>query len=162
LCVVELFFHVFWFFVYHRDVYFVNWYVYVICCIFLYFMLLSVWAISLYVVVLMCVPVTRVCGLWTFRGIGSVIVDTNKYACRNITSPITNLTHVFIRSFSRMSWQYATTHEIEKVIKTLKMKNSYGHVEISSRIIKLSAPFIISPLTYICNAILSTGVSRTD
>jgi hypothetical protein len=90
--------------------------------------------------------------------VDSVIADTDKYACTSITNPITNLTHIFIRSFSRMSWQYATAHEIEKIIKTLKMKNSCRYDEISSRIIKLSSPFIISPLTYICNAILSTGV----
>jgi len=30
--------------------------------------------------------------------------------------------------------------------------------EVSNHIIKLTAPFIISPLTYICNAVLSTGV----
>jgi len=30
--------------------------------------------------------------------------------------------------------------------------------EVSNRIIKLTAPFIISPLTYICNAVFSTGV----
>jgi hypothetical protein len=57
-----------------------------------------------------------------------------------------------------MSWQYASTYEIEKIIKSLKTKNTAGYDEISNRIIKLSAPFIISPLTYICNAVLSTGV----
>jgi hypothetical protein len=57
-----------------------------------------------------------------------------------------------------MSWQYASTYEIEKIIKSLKTKNSSGYDEISNRIIKLSTPFIISPLTQICNAILNTGV----
>ena len=47
---------------------------------------------------------------------------------------------------------------MEKIIKTLRTKNSYGYDEISNWIIKLSAPFILSPLTYICNAILDTGV----
>ena len=57
-----------------------------------------------------------------------------------------------------MSWQYTSTHEIEKIIKTIKTKDSFGYDEISSRIIKQSAPFIIFPLTYICNAILHSGV----
>jgi hypothetical protein len=57
-----------------------------------------------------------------------------------------------------MKWQYASTQEITRIIKSLKMKNSSGYDEISSRIIKVSLPFIISPLTYICNAIFSTGV----
>jgi hypothetical protein len=57
-----------------------------------------------------------------------------------------------------MSWQYASTYEIEKIIKSLRTKNTCGFDEISNRIIKLSAPFIISPLTYICNVVLSTAV----
>jgi hypothetical protein len=52
-----------------------------------------------------------------------------------------------------MSWQY-----IEKIIKSLKTKNSSGYDEISNRIIKLSTPFIISPFTHICNVILNTLV----
>jgi hypothetical protein len=57
-----------------------------------------------------------------------------------------------------MSWQYASTHEIEKIIKFLKSKNSGGYNEISTQILKLSAPYNISPLTYICNAILNSGI----
>jgi hypothetical protein len=57
-----------------------------------------------------------------------------------------------------MSWQYATTQEIAKIIKSLQTKDSSGYDEISNRIIKLSAPFIISPLTRICSVILDTGV----
>ena len=54
-----------------------------------------------------------------------------------------------------MRWQYASTHEVEK---TLKSKNTGRYDEISTRILKLSAPYIISPLTYICNAILNSGI----
>ena len=56
-----------------------------------------------------------------------------------------------------MKWQYASTHEIRKIIKAFKSNNSCGYDEITSRIIKVSAPFI-SPLTYICNATLSSGI----
>jgi hypothetical protein len=45
-----------------------------------------------------------------------------------------------------------------KIIKSLKSKNASGYNEISNRIIKLNSPFIISPLTHICNAALSSGV----
>jgi hypothetical protein len=48
--------------------------------------------------------------------------------------------------------------KLKKIIKSLKTKNTCGYDEISNRIIKLTAPFIISPLTYICNAVLSTGI----
>jgi hypothetical protein len=79
-----------------------------------------------------------------------------------MTNPINYLANSFRRLFAKISWQYASTYEIEKIIKSIKTKNTCGYDEISSRIIKLTAPFIISPLTYICNAVLSTGVSQID
>ena len=51
-----------------------------------------------------------------------------------------------------MSWQYASTYEIEKIIKSLKSKNTGGYDKISTQILKLSVPYIISPLTYICTS----------
>jgi hypothetical protein len=57
-----------------------------------------------------------------------------------------------------MSWHYLSTDESEKIIKSLKSKNTGGYDEISIRILKLSAPYIVFPLTCICNAILNTGI----
>jgi hypothetical protein len=49
--------------------------------------------------------------------------------------------------------------ENDKIIKTPKSKNAYGCDEISSTLLKISSPFIISsPLNYISNKTLSTGV----
>jgi len=64
--------------------------------------------------------------------------------------PIT-LINNFSSTFPRNDWNYATTYEIDKIIRSLKTKNSYGYDEIPTRILKLSAPFIIFPLTYVCN-----------
>jgi len=74
------------------------------------------------------------------------------------TNPISYLINSFHRLFPKMSWQYASTHEIEKIIKSLKSKSTCGYDEISTRILKLSSPYIISPLTYICNAILNSDI----
>jgi len=49
-------------------------------------------------------------------------------------------------------------HKTGKIIPSLKCKDSYGYDKISSRILKISAPYILSPLTYIFNKILSTGI----
>ena len=57
----------------------------------------------------------------------------------------------------KMKWKYISTYEIEKIINSLNSKNSNGYDDISNRVIKISAPFIISPLTYICNAIFKNG-----
>jgi hypothetical protein len=55
-----------------------------------------------------------------------------------------------------MSWHNTFTHEIEKIIKSLKSKNTGGYDEISTRIPKLSTPYILSPLTFAMQ-ILNTG-----
>jgi len=49
-------------------------------------------------------------------------------------------------------------HEIGTIIHSLKCKDSYGYDEISSRILKISAPYVLSPLIYIFNKLLSTGI----
>jgi len=40
----------------------------------------------------------------------------------------------------------------------MKLKDSHGYDEISTRILKMSAPYILCPLIYISNKILSTGI----
>jgi hypothetical protein len=49
------------------------------------------------------------------------------------------------------------TTEIENIIKTLKPKNSYGYDEISTKLLKITAPFISSPVNYICNKVITKG-----
>ena len=60
--------------------------------------------------------------------------------------------------FDNITWKYVSTQEIKKIISSLKNSNSTGYDEITSRLLKLSAPYIISPLTYIYNSALNTGV----
>lgn len=61
-------------------------------------------------------------------------------------------------SYSQMVFKPFTTNEIISIIKLLKTKNSFGYDEISPRILKISANYISSPLTHICNRVISTGV----
>ena len=51
-----------------------------------------------------------------------------------------------------------TTSETENIIKTLKPKNSCRYDEISNKLLKISTPFISSPLNYICNKVTTKGV----
>ena len=48
--------------------------------------------------------------------------------------------------------------EIQNIIKTLKPNDSYGYNEISNKVLKVTAPFISSPLHYICNKVITEGV----
>jgi hypothetical protein len=57
-----------------------------------------------------------------------------------------------------IQWKHTSTYEIQNISKSLKSKSSYGFDEISVKILKMSSPFILSPLTYIFNKALSSGV----
>ena len=61
------------------------------------------------------------------------------------------------QSYTNIKFWYTSTDEIERIIKSLKIKNSQGYDEISTKILKWSAPFIISPLTYIFNKSIELG-----
>ena len=59
---------------------------------------------------------------------------------------------------SQIKLKNTTTYEISKIINSLKNKTSHGYDEISDKILKASAPFILSPLTHIFNKVLSSGI----
>jgi len=64
----------------------------------------------------------------------------------------------FNKSYTSMECKCTTTKEIERIIKFLKTRNSYGYDEISTKILKVSCHFISSPINYICNKMLFRGV----
>lgn len=64
---------------------------------------------------------------------------------------------VFTRPFPRIKLTPTSTKEIIEIVKSLKSKNSHGYYEIPIKILKLSLPFIASPLIYICNKSLLKG-----
>jgi hypothetical protein len=51
-----------------------------------------------------------------------------------------------------------STKEVTSIIKTLKTKIFYGYDEISTKILKLSATYICSPLTHILNKSILSGI----
>jgi hypothetical protein len=63
----------------------------------------------------------------------------------------------FLTPFPEIKFKPTSTKETENIMKPLKPKNSSGYNEILINILKISTPVISSPLTYICNRILSMG-----
>jgi hypothetical protein len=61
------------------------------------------------------------------------------------------LSETFLNPFPNMKLNSISTKEVEKIIKSLKSKNSSGYDGVSTKVLKISSPFISSPLTYICN-----------
>ena len=59
--------------------------------------------------------------------------------------------------YPSIKFRHTSTKEIEMIIKTLKTTDAQGYDKICVKILKWSAPFISSPLAYICNKSLETG-----
>jgi hypothetical protein len=72
-------------------------------------------------------------------------------------NPLNYLHKVFSQPFPQMLLKSTCINELKEIIKSLKTKDSCGYDEISHKILKVSMPFIVSPLTYICNKSLATG-----
>ena len=89
------------------------------------------------------------------------ICNNNKIDTNNFKNPIHYLTQIFKNYFPKITFNYTSTKEIEKIINSLQSKNSHGYDEISMKILKISSPFISSPLCYICNKAISTGIFRS-
>jgi hypothetical protein len=62
------------------------------------------------------------------------------------------------RACSNINFKNTSTKEIENIIRSLKAKESHGYDEITTKILKISAPFISSPLTYIFNKSMISGI----
>ena len=95
-----------------------------------------------------------------FSTVADPIIDNikmEKYELKDDISYSSYPVNNFNTTFPNINWNHASTHEISKIIESLKTTNSCGYDEIPVQIIKLSAPFIITPLTYICNKSLSAG-----
>ena len=88
-------------------------------------------------------------------------VDDIKDTCPFIENSMQYLKNYYTDCFATITWEYVNTWEIKKIINSLKNSNSAGYDEINARLLKLACPYIVSPLTHICNSSLRTGVFPT-
>jgi potassium voltage-gated channel Eag-related subfamily H protein 8 len=63
--------------------------------------------------------------------------------------------------FPNISFKNTSTKETENIIKSLKAKEFYGYDGIIIKILKIRAPFICSPLSYIFNRSMLSGIFPT-
>ena len=91
----------------------------------------------------------------------SSVAENMQFQGKNIFNSkdaITYLHQNFSQFSSTMNLGNTTPFEIKKIINSFKRKNSYGYDVISTRILKVSTPYVLAPLTYIFDKILSQGV----
>jgi hypothetical protein len=96
-----------------------------------------------------------------FLNIAGNISNKLRNAKKEDVSPLQSLFKYFNQPIKDISWPYTSTKEINKIIDSLKSKNSSGYDEISTKVINISKPFIISPLINICNEMLPR-ISKLD
>jgi hypothetical protein len=72
-------------------------------------------------------------------------------------APLHNILRSCRQHYPGTKFRYSSTVETERIKKSLKTKNAQGYDEIKIKILKWSAPFISSPLTYTFNKSLELG-----
>jgi len=92
------------------------------------------------------------------ESISCKIMDNNKQIINSTKYSLSYLSHIFNLPFTNIVFHNTSTGEIEKIIHAFPWKNSCGYDEISMKILKISAPFISSPLCRIINTSLNSGV----
>ena len=85
-------------------------------------------------------------------------VIENRIPIAKNNNPIDYIYQAFKEPFPTIKYQNTSTSEIEKIIESLKVKDSHGYDEISVKILEVSSPFISSPLNYIFIKLLSSGI----
>jgi hypothetical protein len=76
-------------------------------------------------------------------------------------NPMYYLSKILHDPFPNIKCNNTSTKEIEKIIKSIKVKNSHGYDGIATKLLKVSAPYISSPLNYICNKSIRSGTFPT-
>ena len=93
------------------------------------------------------------------EGFVAIAENVNRQSKNNLINDDNNnmdshthfMEQAFNKSYPSMEYKCTTMKEIEQIIKSLKKKKtSYGYDEISTKILKISCPFISSPINYIC------------
>ena len=88
-------------------------------------------------------------------------IRSNKQNHDTYNSPSYYLSNQPHRAFPNINFKNTSTKEIENIIRSLKAKESHDYDGITTNILKISAPFISSPLSYIFNKSMISGIFST-
>jgi len=101
-----------------------------------------------------------------FNNYSSSIIDktrknnvNNKINNENLSTFHYYLEQNYAHPSSSLVIKTFSTREIISIIKSLKAKNSHVYDEISTKLLQVSATCVCSPLTYICNKSILSGIS---
>jgi hypothetical protein len=95
------------------------------------------------------------------QNISCKITGSNKHILNCTKNSLSYLSQVFNFPFTNIVFHNTSTGEIEKSIHSFPWKTLCGYDEVSMKILKVSAPFISSPLCRIINTSPNSGVFPT-
>ena len=90
-----------------------------------------------------------------------ILVSSNKQNHDTHNNPSYYLLNQPYRDFPNIKFRSTSPKEIENIIRSLKAKGSHNYDEITTKILKISAPFISTPLNYIFNKSVISGIFPT-
>jgi hypothetical protein len=90
-----------------------------------------------------------------------ILVSSNKQNHDTHNNPSYYLLNQPYRDFPNIKFRSTSPKEIENIIRFLKAKGSHNYDEITTKILKISAPFISTPLNYIFNKSVISGIFPT-
>jgi hypothetical protein len=91
-------------------------------------------------------------------GSKSAMTDNDEHGNNPVTEYLPFMHQAVSKNYPKILLKPTTPKEIENIIKSFAAKDSFGYDLIPLRIIKHSAPYISSPLSFICSKILQSGV----
>jgi hypothetical protein len=96
-----------------------------------------------------------------FLSVAEKIVQSIRHSDTEETSDNKNPTYYLSKishnPFPNIKFNNTSIKDIERIIKSIKVKNSYGYDGITTKMLKVNAPYISSPLNYICNKSVRSG-----
>jgi Notch-like protein len=73
-------------------------------------------------------------------------------------NPLHFLFSAFNQTFPSLKLKFVSSKEIEDITDSSQSKDSHRYDELSIYILKASSLYVSSPLTYLCNLMLSSGI----
>jgi hypothetical protein len=88
-----------------------------------------------------------------------IVSETPQYSDNVLQNmnPLDYLHKIFSQPFPQMQLKSTCINELKEIIKSLKTKIHVNMMKFQTKILKVSMPFIVSPLTYISNKSLAMG-----
>jgi hypothetical protein len=93
-----------------------------------------------------------------FLSVAEDIIHDIKKNVNNTEDPEYYMSKSCKNSSPSIKFKTTSSKEVEKIIKSLRLRNKHGYDGISTKILKASGPFISSPLSHICNKTITSGI----